>query len=412
MNLLALSFAYIRQRPLSTVLNLALLALGAATIAVLILFDRQLGQALTRDARGIDLVVGAKGSPLQLILSAVYHADVPTGNIPLSEAEALKKHRFVAAAIPLALGDAHKGFRIVGTEHAYPAHYRAQLAAGRLWQMPMEATLGATAARTLGLAVGAKFVGAHGVGGEGAAHAEDPYSVVGVLTATGTVLDRLILTSVESVWRIHDEHRPRTAAAEKDDDHDHDHEKAQAAGAQREITALLIRYRSPLAVASLPREVNAKGALQSASPALETARLLSLVGVGLDAMRGFALLLVAAAALGIFVALANALEERRYDLAIMRSLGASRATLLRQILLEGLLLAVAGTVLGWIGGHLAAEILAQTLPEARGIGLSGLVLVAEEAYLFTLALIVGVLAAAIPAVRAYRTDIAATLAER
>ncbi len=404
MNLLTLSLAYLRARALSTALNLLLLALGVGSIVVLLLFSAQLEDRLTRDARGIDLVVGAKGSPLQLILSSIYHVDVPTGNIPLTEAEALKRHPLVGIAIPLALGDGYHGFRIVGTEPTYPEHYGARVAEGRLWERALEATIGAGVAAATGLSVGSTFVGVHGVAGEGAAHGESPYRVVGILAPTGTVLDRLILTAIESVWLVHEEHQ--------DERHDDEGHAAGEAEEEREITAFLIRYSSPLAAVTLPRLVNSRSALQAASPAFETARLLTLVGVGLDTLRGFGLLLIGTAALGVFVALYNAMQERRYDLALMRSLGATRGILFRQVLLEGLILAVSGTVLGVALGHGAAELLGRLLPEARAMGLSGLAWLHAEWYLLGLAGAVGIVAGVLPALQAYRTDIAVILAAR
>ena len=208
MTLAGLSLAYLRARPLSSALNLLLLALGTATITVLLLTTEQLENRMTRDARGIDLVVGAKGSPMQLVLSAVFHLDAPTGNIPLADANALAKNRMVKQAIPLALGDSYKGFRIVGSNHDYPTLYGARVADGRLWSAPMEATLGAEVAARTKLAAGAKFAGAHGLGEGGDEHEKEPYQVVGVLAPTGTVLDRLVLTSVESVWEVHEHGAP------------------------------------------------------------------------------------------------------------------------------------------------------------------------------------------------------------
>ncbi|HET6522228.1 MAG TPA: ABC transporter permease, partial [Geminicoccaceae bacterium] len=172
MNLLTLTLAYLRARILTTGLNLVLLALGVATIVVLILFGAQLADRLTRDARGFDLVVGAKGSPMQLILSAIYHADVPTGNVPAAATEELRADPMVRSVIPLALGDSLRGFRIVGTEHAYADHYGARLADGRLWAEPLEATLGARVAAATGLGVGDRFVGSHGLGAGGPAHGD------------------------------------------------------------------------------------------------------------------------------------------------------------------------------------------------------------------------------------------------
>ena len=154
MSLFGLSLAYIRARALNAALNLVLLALGVGMIVLLLLFSAQLEDRLTRDARGIDLVIGSKGSPLQLILSSIYHVDFPTGNIPLADAERWAEHPLVAEAIPLALGDSLAGFRIIGTEHAYAGHYGGELAAGRLWEAPFEATLGALVAAQTGLARG------------------------------------------------------------------------------------------------------------------------------------------------------------------------------------------------------------------------------------------------------------------
>lgn len=391
MTLAGLSLAYLRARPLATALNLLLLALGVATITVLILVTGQLENRMGRDARGIDLVAGAKGSPMQLVLSAVFHLDAPTGNIPLAEANALAKQRFVKKAIPLALGDSYKSFRIVGSNHEYPAHYGARVADGRLWSAPMEATLGAEVAARAKLAVGAKFAGAHGLGEGGDEHANEPYQVVGVLAPTGTVMDRLILTSVESVREVHEHGAP--------------------AGAPKELTALLIQYASPLAAATLPRMVNASSSLQAASPAYESARLFRMIGVGVDVLRAFGVVLMLAAGLSVFIALLNALEERRYDLAVMRMLGATPARLMGLMLLEGSLLAVAGGIAGLGLGHLMTEALGAALRQAQQAAVSGWAWSDEEWWLLAASLGVGILAALIPAWRAYRSDVAPVLAE-
>ncbi|MFQ5619392.1 MAG: ABC transporter permease [Rhodospirillales bacterium] len=403
MNLLTLSIAYIRDRALNTALNLLLLALGVATIVVLMLFSDQFTNRLTQDARGIHLVIGAKGSPLQLILSTIYHVDIPTGNIPVKEAAMIGKHRLIKSAIPLALGDAHRGFRIVGTEHGYPAIYRAEVAEGRLWEKPFEATIGARVAKKTGLKVGDTFAGAHGVAGTGAEHEDNPYRVVGIFKPTGAVIDRLIMTPVESIWIIHEMKDKAKAASPMD---------MMQAPEDREITALLVRYRSPIAAISLPRFINSRTGMQAASPGFEIKRLMALVGVGIDTLRGFGLLLIGTAALSMFIALYNAMQERRYDLVIMRSLGATRATLLRQVVLEGLIMAGAGTVLGIVLGHAVTGLLGQVLPQARAMGLSGVVWLPAEWYLFLLAATVGIVATALPAAQAYRADIAVTLASR
>jgi putative ABC transport system permease protein len=415
MSLLGLSIAYIRARALNAALNLALLGLGVGTIVLLLLFSAQLGDRITRDARGFDLVIGSKGSPLQLILSSIYHVDFPTGNVPLAEAERWAAHPLVAEAIPLALGDSLAGFRIVGTEHAYAGHYGARLAGGRLWEAPFEATLGALVAAETGLAVGDRFVGSHGLALGGPQHGEHPYTVVGILEPNASVIDRVVLTPVESVWLAHGiephAHEEETAHAPVDEPAP---AGAVAPGGERppEITALLIRYGSPIAAVQLPMQVNRQSALQAASPALESARLLSLVGIGLDTLRGFGLLLIGTAGLSVFIALSNAMQERRYDLAVMRTLGASQRQLFAQPVLEGLILAGTGALLGILLGHTVAELAGRLVPEARNMGLTGLTWLSQETWVVALALGVGLLAALLPAVQAYRTDIAALLASR
>jgi putative ABC transport system permease protein len=401
MNLATISLAYLRARSLNTLLNILLLALGVATIVLLLLATTQLDQRMRRDAQGIDLVIGAKGSPMQVILSSIYHLDVPTGNIPYKQALEISRHRMVKKAIPLALGDSYKGARIVGTTPDYLAHYDAKFAQGKRWDKVLEVVIGAEVAARTGLKLGAKFHGSHGMGDEGEAHEAHPYVVVGILERSGTVLDRLVICSVESVWAMHADHH------EIKDINDIANQMKEE---EKEYTALLIQYASPIAAAMLPRYVNNNSAMQAASPAYETARLFSIIGVGVDVLRGFALVLVFSAGLSVFIALYNALNERRYDLAVMRTLGARPLTLMLLLLFEGLLLALIGGVLGVALGHALAEVLGYALKAAQQVSVTGWTWVQAEWWVLVLAAGVGVVAALIPAWRAYRTDIAGTLA--
>lgn len=266
----------------------------------------------------------------------------------------------------------------------------------------MEAVIGAEVAARTGHGIGATFHGAHGLGESGGhAHENHPYKVVGVLARTGGVLDRLIITSYQSVWVVHAEHH---------DIHDVKDIERQLPDEDKEFTALLLQYASPLAVATLPRYINNNTDMQAASPAYETARLFSIIGVGVDVLRGFALVLILSAGLSMFIALYNAMNERCYDLAVMRTLGAGPRRLMALLLFEGMLLAALGTALGLVLGHILAEGLGFALKAAQQVEITGFAWVPEEFGVIALALIVGVLAAALPAWRAYRTDIAATLA--
>lgn len=439
MTMLGLSLAYLRRRPLTTALNLLLLALGVAVIAFLLLLERGMENRLDRDVAGIDMVVGAKGSPLQLVLSAVMQVDVPTGNVPLSAVSELRANRMVRQAIPVAMGDSFSSFRILGTEPAYISHYGGQMAVGRLFEAPMEAVLGAEVAARSGVTVGAKIIGSHGLTGNGEAHADMPYTVTGILTRTGTVLDRLVLTPVESVWAVHDHHHhdhehggegaeeadghddhgaaalPQDAARPAHDDHDHhDHDHAgegEDHGASREVTAILVRYATPLAAARLPRQINSDTDMQAASPAAEMLRLRSLMGIGLDAMRLLGLVLILAAGLSTFVALANSLQERRYDLAVMQALGAGRLRVTGQILTESLLVGLGGTLLGIGLAHAGIAGLAAFSARARDLGLSAGIFVVSELWLLVFALLVALAAALLPSIQVYRADVSRLLAK-
>ena len=408
MNLATLAFAYARRRPLATFLNVLLLAVGVATITLVLLVAGELEERMQREAAGIDLVVGAKGSPLSIVLAGVYHADVPPGNIPLAAVEELARDPLVREVIPLALGDSFHGYRIVGTVPAFVAHYGATLRDGALWSAPLEAVLGSEVARRTGLGVGSRFAGSHGLAEGGGDHEEAVYRVVGVLAPTGAVVDRLVLTGIDSVWAVHDahghaEHHDEPGAAAET--------SAEAASPAREVTLALVKYKSPLAAASLPRAINSQTVLQAAAPAYESARLFSVFGVGIEVVRGFALLLIAASALGLFVALTQALDERRRDLAIMRALGASRGRIVGVLLMESVGLTALALALGLAAAHAVAATLGVWLPEAAALAAGAAKWRAEELWVVALALGAGIIAAALPAWRAYRLDVAAILSE-
>jgi putative ABC transport system permease protein len=389
MSLLRLAWRYLWSQPLTAALNLLLLSLGLAAITLVLLVSEQIESGVRRDLAGIDLVVGAKGSPMQIMLAGLFHLDVPTGNIPLATRDQLLAHPLVASAVPLSLGDSLRGFRIVGTTPDYLDLYQARMASGRVWSEPLQAVLGAEAARVTGLKLGQQFAGSHGLGEQGGEHADQLYTVVGVLQASGTVLDRLVLTDLSSVWAVHEAHHE--AAADRD--------------ATREITLLLVRYRSPLAAVSLPRWVNAQAGLQAAAPALETARLLRMVGVGTDVLRGFGLLMLASAALSVFVALLHAVRARQSDLAMLRMLGAPPWRVAGLISLEALSLAGLASLIGLAVGHGLTALLGGVLAGQQSLRITGTWLSPWEGVIPLLALALALLAAAWPAWRAFRLDV-------
>jgi putative ABC transport system permease protein len=412
MNLFILVWSYLKSRPLNTALNIVLLSLGIAVITILLLFNNQLQEKITDNARGIDLVVGAKGSPLQLILCNIFHIDFPTGNINLAEAEKIAKHRLVKKAIPLALGDSYNGFRIIGTNQLYAEQYKADLKEGSWFKNDMDVTLGANTADVLKLKIGDRFSSTHGLTADGHAHEEQQFVVSGILLKSNKVLDNLMLTNIESIWKVHDTH-----SAENHTEVPLDSSVVRSSlvssvalgDSTKEITSMLIQYRSPMGAIQMPRWVNSQSKLQAASPAFETARLFSILGVGVDILTGFAYVLIVISALSIFIALYNSLKERKYDMAIMRSMGASKGKLVTSILFEGSILTFLGAVIGLLMGHAVLILMGALVQETQKAGISGLVFYQEEWIILVGSLFLGVGCALIPAIQAYRTDISNVL---
>lgn len=398
MKMLHLAYANLKEHFLTTALSIMLLSIGVGMVSFIVTVSEQLNNRFNRDIRGIDMVVGAKGSPLQLILSAVYQIDNPTGNISGKEAQRIITHPLVKYSIPLSYGDSYKGFRIVGTDTVYLSHFKASFATGRAWRQSMDVVLGSSAADKLNMNMGDHFHGTHGLSTEGHAHEESHYTVVGILNPTGSVADRLILTSTASVWDIHNH-----------EEEPHDHEGHEHEEELTDVTALLVKFKSPMGIMQVPRFINEKTTMQAALPAIEINRLYSLMGIGFSTLQTIGLLIMCIAALSVFISLLNSLKERKYELALMRSLGASPAKLFGLVLQEGLLLCFTGYAFGIILGRVAIMILSSFGEEQFHFGVSQSGIAPVELWLLPFTLGVGVVAAIIPAFRAYKADISSVL---
>ena len=545
MNIIKLSWSNLKGKPLNTFLSLLLLTLGVALVSMLLILNKQLDEQFKRNISGIDMVVGAKGSPLQLILSSVYHIDNPTGNIPLKEAEDLLKNPIVDQCIPLAYGDSYKGYRIVGTNRDYTEHYGVTLKEGNFWQNEYEVTAGAVVAQTLGLKIGDTFHSAHGLVENAPAHDHADYTIVGIFEHSNSVVDQLLLTDVESVWAIHHEPEDTTDGERRtgDEEHNHDsheghnhdsheghnhnsheghnhdsheghnhnsheghnhdsheghnhnsheghnhdsheehkhdsheghnhdsheghnhdsheghkhdsheghnhdsheeynHEKPSETTRNnkklqetkrnnkkpkesisklipsaetlegKELTAMLVKFKNKMGVMTVPRMVNEKTSMQAAVPAIEVNRLFTLMGVGMNTLRAIAFFIILISGISVFVSLFNSLKERRYELALMRSMGASRGKLFLLVLLEGLILSLLGFVLGMLVSRIGLQMLSGMMESSYHYGLEAWSFLPQELILLLGTLGIGVLAAFLPALQAFHMNISETLAK-
>ena len=410
MNLFKISWSNLRDKPLSSFLSGLLMTLGIAIISLLLLLNKQLDDQFRRNIRGIDMVLGAKGSPLQLILSSIYQIDSPVGNIPLAEAERLTRNPMIKTAIPLALGDNYRSFRIVGTTKKYLDHFEATVGQGKLFAVDLECVIGVRVAESTGLKIGDLFAGSHGLDAEGEAHEDTKYKVVGILNPSNSVADQLILTPVSSVWAIHEEHEHKgEGAAVGEVDHEHEGDDHTEEG-EREITSMLIKFRNPMGM-MLARGINTNSKLQAAMPQIEVNRLFELLGVGVETLRYLALAIIFVAGISVFVSLYNSLKERRYEMALMLSMGATRTQLFTMLLLEGLVLALIGFVAGLLISRLSLWFISGYVQGTYHYDVANFGIQPDEWYILVAAIGIGLVAAALPAIGVYRMNISRTLAE-
>ncbi|HVU94700.1 MAG TPA: FtsX-like permease family protein [Puia sp.] len=403
-------FRNLLYKPLGTVLSILLLMFGVGIISMLLTLYKQAEDKFDNDLKDIDLVIGAKGSPLQLVLSAVYHIDAPTGNILRSDAEKIIHNPLIKQAIPLAYGDSYKTYPIIGTDSAFLKLYGGVLQQGNLFTKTLEAVVGSNVAASTALKENDTFFGTHGMGAKGHVHKEFQYKVVGILKPTNTVLDNLVLTNVATVWAIHNHHHHDEGKEDKDDDDEKKAGSGDTVKPENELTAFLIKFRSPMGLMMIPRIINETTNMQAASPVLEINRLFDLLGVGIKTMQAVAFAIMLISGLSVFISLYGRLQERKYELALARSMGSSRLRLFAMVLAEGITLSLAGFLAGILLSRFGLLLLDKFAAGKFHIDLRKQGLSKEEGWLFLVTLGIGLAAALIPAVKAFRLNISKTLA--
>ena len=447
MRLEYLAFRNMIAKPMSLLFNILLLVLSISLVTFILQLSQQINGQLEKNIAPVDMVIGAKGSPLQLVLSSVLHIDSPTGNIPLSEAQKIQKHPFILQAIPLCYGDNYKGFRIVGTEEVFFQTYQTQLKEGRHFQQTLEIVAGHTVAKKLNLKIGDSFYSSHGlIASTTDVHKENQFIVVGILAPTATVADQLLLSNMESIWDSHDygktesktknrdsteqAHQTHEDHAHEDEDHHeddhghgheeeheheteehHDHSAEEHPAIDREITALLVKFKNPLGLVQLPRFINEKTNMQAALPRLEIQRLESFLGVGVKTVNSIALAVLFVSGLSILLSLARAIRERRQELALLRTYGLATKKLLYIVLLEGLFLTVIGYTLGWLFGRISLFLVSVQLESSFGYSLeiNGPQMI--DLQLFIATLLIAFVATCIASTSLFNLNISKTLSD-
>jgi putative ABC transport system permease protein len=392
MTIFTVALKYLRGRLVASTLTAVSIALGVSLVVASVLLARGIKEGFIAGATDYNLVVGAKGSPTQLVLSVVFRMDLATPNIEYTTYQDLQQDPRVELAVPVGIGDAYQGFRYVATNGAYFATFpwrrkTFSFSLGRFFaddppnDATYEAVLGAEAAYSTGLRIGDRFY-------EGEEMAEYPLTVVGILRPTHSADDRAIFFSLSSYWGMNEVARKM---------------------AIKPLTAVLVRPKRMSDLPSLHRELNVAAETQAVLPSGVLLTIFNMMAVAEDVLTMILAIVGVIVLLYVFVSMYSATLERRREIATMRALGARRTTVLGIVLVESCALAAAGGVGGILGGHAVAYLAGSLLARSGLVANPFLFNVLEPAVLGSIILL-GTLAGLLPAILAYRTEVAENLA--
>ena len=373
----------------------------------------QAKESFNRTISGVDLIVGAPSGQLNLLLYSVFRMGSPTNNISYQSWQMLKQHDLVEWAVPISLGDSHRGFRVVGTTHEYFEHYQygnkhaLTFAQGRPFEGLFEAVIGADVAKSLGYQVKDKIVIAHGIGSTSFTHHEQaPFVVSGILAATGTPVDKTVHVSLPGIEAIHlSPSALQTIFINP---------QAQAALAPESVTAVLLGLNSKFATFGLQRELNqyADDRLMAVLPGVAMAELWSLMSTVENLLRAIAILVLISSLFGLATMLLASMNERQGEIAVMRVLGAGPLTILVLILCEALILILASLTLGVACLKLILIALDDWLASEFGLFLSHEILSPDVMMLGALVILATILVSLFPGLEAYKSALHAQLTNK
>ncbi len=429
MTLWRISWGYLWNRKLTTCLTVLSVALAVALISSVLTLRAETEDRFVRESQAFDVVVGAKGSPLQLVLSTVYMMDQPVGNIPIAQyKELLADDAYVQAAFPINLGDTYRGFRLVGVERKLMDHSWTDMEGaeerkpfvldeGRYFDKPFEAVVGAMAARQTGLKIGDTFISTHGLieMPEGAAapehdHAKNPYTVVGILKPSNSPFDRGIYCRLDSVWQAHGGGHGTHGAEEAGDTPDFEEWGLHP---EEMVTAVLVQLQSPTQRYEFEGYINnSPMGVMAAIPINQIRNLYDKVlGWVKLVLLAVGYLVVVISALSILIGLYLSILQRRRDLAVMRALGASAYEIFGVVLIEAFWVSLLGILSGWLGGVAVTYALGQFLTYRFGLVVNAFRLSQDQIAAFFIVWIIGIFAGFLPAWQAYDRDVARDLAD-
>ena len=410
--LLKLAIKSAWNRRLTLGLMLISIALSVAMLLGVERFRNEAHEGFSHSVSGTDLIVGARTSPVQLMLYAVFRIGEASNNIHIKAFNDIGANPMVAWTIPISLGDSHHGFPVIGTTAAYFEHFHygddqsLALSQGKPFNTVFDAVIGAEVAKQLGYKLGQHITLSHGMGGSGLAeHADKPFTVVGILAPTGTPVDRSVHISLEAIAAIHLDwvggaQLPGFSIPEK--------YVRKFDLKPKEITAMLVGLKNRAAVFKVQREVNNYEAepLLGVMPGVALEELWQVVSVIEKTLLAVSAMVVIVGLSGLIAVILAGLNERRRELAILRSVGARPLDVFLLLNLEGLAITLGGIILGVVALALLTLALAPILQTNYGLAIKLSFVSADELQLLLLVLIVGVLASLVPGYRAYKLSLA------
>jgi putative ABC transport system permease protein len=413
---LALKSAY--NRRLTAVLTVISIALSVTLLLGVEKLRTEARAGFANTISGTDLVVGARSGSIQLLLYSVFRIGSATNNISWQSYQELARHPQVAWTVPISLGDSHRGFPVLGTTPDYFEHFRyarvrtLRFAAGEPFADLYDAVLGADVAHKLGYRLGDDIVIAHGAGRVSFVHHDDkPFRVVGILERTGTPVDRTVHVSLEAIEAIHIDWRdgaPRRNAAVSADD-------ARALDlTPKAITAFLVGLNSRIATFHVQRYINEYRAepLLAILPGVALQELWDLMGIAEKALLAISALVVLVGLTGMLTVILTSLNERRREMAILRSVGARPMHIFALLMSEAVAITLLGIALGIALLYASLFVAQPIIADRLGLFIAIGALSAYDWTLLGLVLLVGLLVGSIPSYRAYRCSLADGLTVR
>lgn len=407
---LSLAWKSARNRKVTAILSILTVAISVILLLGVERIRTQAKSSFANTISGTDLIVGGRSGQVNLLLYSVFRIGNATNNIDWKSYQEFSQHRSVKWAIPISLGDSHKGFRVMGTNHSYFEHYRygqkqnLAFTKGREFQQLFETVIGADVAKELGYQIGSEIIIAHGISDVGfSRHDNLPFKVVGILAPTGTPVDKTVHVSLEAIEAIHVGWESGANLGNTPDAQQLQNRDFQP----KQITAMMLGLKSKIQTFALQRQINTytKEPLSAILPGVALHELWGMMSVAEQALMAVSAFVVIAGLLGMLSSLLTSLQERRREMAILRAMGARPRHVFSLLILEASSLTFIGILLGTFSLYLLLFVAAPFIQQSYGINLSVITLSNYELSLLALVQLAGTVIGFIPALRAYKQSL-------